>query len=225
VIETVLHFAVGFAAAVLLGLAFVPLVHKRAVRLTARRFEAAMPAAVGEIRADKDELRTKLATSTRRLEMTVEQMKAKTMSKLDELDRKKDAIDQLEKELGDKTAAISALDVRDKSMREQLRASQQQFEAQSAVLRETEQMLADKEAELVQLVVELGERESQQAEFAAMLTEVQAIKMRVAQYEDAQREIEIRLLHDREDADAAADDFAEAHDDLRSFRARGTQRH
>lgn len=219
-IETVLHFAVGFAVAALLGLAFVPLVHKRAVRLTARRFEAAMPAAVGEIRADKDELRTKLATSTRRLEMTVEQMKAKTMSKLDELDRKKDAIDQLEKELGDKTAAISALDARDKSMREQLRSSQQQFEAQSAALRATEQMLADKEAELVQLVVELGERESQQAEFAAMLTEVQAIKMRVAQYEDAQREIEIRLLHDHEDATAAAGDFAQPQDDLRSFRAR-----
>jgi chromosome segregation ATPase len=223
VIETVLHFGVGFSLAALLGLLLVPLVHKRAVRLAARRFEATVPAAVGELRADKDELRTKLATSTRRLEMTVEQMKAKTMSKLDELDRKKDAINQLEKELGDKTAALSVLEARDKSMREQLRASQRQFEAQSAVLRETEQMLADKEAELVQLVVELGERDSQQAEFAAMLTEVEAIKTRVAQYEDAQREIEVRLLHDREDADAAADDFTEARDDLRSLRARRAQ--
>ena len=222
-IEIVLHFAVGFSVAALLGLLFVPLVHKRAVRLTARRYEATVPAAIGEIRADKHELRTKLATSTRRLEMTVEQMKAQTMSKLDELDRKKDAINQLEKDLGDKTVAISALEARDKSMREQLRAAQQQFEAQSAALRETEQMLADKEAELVQLVVELGERDSQQAEFTAMLTEVEAIKMRVAQYEDAQREIEVRLLHDREDAEAPTDDFAEARDDLRSFRARRAQ--
>ncbi|HUD87713.1 MAG TPA: hypothetical protein VMR17_14775, partial [Xanthobacteraceae bacterium] len=166
--ETVMHFAVGFSAAALLALLFVPLVHKRAVRLTARRFEATVPAAVGEIRADKDELRTKLATSTRRLEMTVEQMKAKTMSKLDELDRKKDAINLLEKELDDKTAAIAALEARDKSMCEQLRAAQQQFQAQSTALRETEQLLADKEAELVQLVAELGEQESQQAEFAAL---------------------------------------------------------
>jgi chromosome segregation ATPase len=223
VFETVMHFAVGFSAAALLALLFVPLVHKRAVRLTARRFEATVPAAVGEIRADKDELRTKLATSTRRLEMTVEQMKAKTMSKLDELDRKKDAINLLEKELDDKTAAIAALEARDKSMCEQLRAAQQQFQAQSTALRETEQTLADKEAELVQLVVELGERDGQQAEFAAMLTEIEAIRMRVAQYEDAQRDIELRLLRDREDADAAAEDFAEARDDLRSLRARRAQ--
>jgi chromosome segregation ATPase len=220
VIETVLHFGAGFALAALLGLLFVPLVHRRAVRLTARRYEAAVPAAAGVLRADKDELRTKLATSTRRLEMTVEQMKARTMSKLDELDRKKDAVNQLEKNLGDKTAAISALETRDKSMREQLRAAQRQFEAQSAALRETEQMLADKEAELVQLVVELGERESQQAEFAAMLTEIEAIKMRVAQYEDAQRDIELRLLRDSDDADASAENFSEARDDLRSLRAR-----
>jgi chromosome segregation ATPase len=220
VIETLLHFGVGFSVAAFLALLFVPLVHRRAVRLTTRRFEAAMPAAVGEIRADKDELRTKLATSTRRLEMTVEQMKAKTMSKLDELDRKKDAVNLLEKELGDKTAAISTLEARDKSMREQLRAAQQQFQAQSTALRETEQLLADKEAELVQLVAELGEQESQQAEFAAMLTEIEAIRMRVAQYEDAQRDIELRLLRDSEDADAAAEDFAEARDDLRSLRAR-----
>jgi hypothetical protein len=75
----------------------------------------------------------------------------------------------------------------------------------------------------VQLVVELGERDGQQAEFAAMLAEIEAIRMRVAQYEDAQRDIELRLLRDREDADAAAVDFAEARDDLRSFRARRAQ--
>ena len=77
-IEPVMYFGIGFLVAALLGLLFVPLVHDRAVRLTMRRLEAATPLSIAEIRADKDQLRAEFAMSTRRLEMSVEKMKAKT---------------------------------------------------------------------------------------------------------------------------------------------------
>ena len=77
-IEPIMYFGIGFLVAALLGLLFVPLVHNRAVRLTMRRLEAATPLSIAEIRADKDQLRAEFAMSTRRLEMSVEQMKAKT---------------------------------------------------------------------------------------------------------------------------------------------------
>ena len=112
-VEPIMYFGIGFLVAALLGLLFVPLVHERAVRLTMRRLEAATPLSIAEIRADKDQLRAEFAMSTRRLELSVEQMKAKTTGQLAELGKKTDAIFQLKKELGEKTAAISELELRD----------------------------------------------------------------------------------------------------------------
>ena len=127
-IEPIMYFGIGFLVAALLGLLFVPLVHNRAVRLTMRRLEAATPLSIAEIRADKDQLRAEFAMSTRRLEMSVEQMKAKTTGQLAELGKKTDAINQLKKELGEKTATIFALEARDKTLRDQLRATEEEFE-------------------------------------------------------------------------------------------------
>jgi len=112
-IEPVMFFGIGFLVAALLGLLFVPPVHNRAVRLTMRRLEAATPLSVAEIRADKDQLRAEFAMSTRRLELSVEQMKARTTNQLADLGKKTDAINHLKKELGEKTAAILGLAVGD----------------------------------------------------------------------------------------------------------------
>src|SRR5262249_59297759 len=76
-IEGIMYFGIGFLVATLLGLFFVPLVHNRAVRLTMKRLEASTPLSMVEIRADKDHLRAEFAISTRRLETTIEELKAK----------------------------------------------------------------------------------------------------------------------------------------------------
>src|SRR5271156_6068522 len=151
-IEPVMFFGIGFLVAALLGLLFVPLVHNRAVRLTMRRLEAATPLSVAEIRADKDQLRAEFAMSTRRLEMSVEQMKAKTTGQLAELGKKTDATIQLKKELGEKTATIFELESRDKHLRDQLRATEEEFQLKSGSLRGAERVLADKEAALTKLM-------------------------------------------------------------------------
>src|SRR3984957_17612594 len=150
-IEPVMYFGIGFLVAALLCLLFVPLVHNRAVRLTMRRLEAAKPLAIAEIRVDKDQLRAEFAMSTRRLEMSVEKMKARTTTQLAELGKKTDAINQLRKELGEKTATIFALEARDRTMRDQLRGTEEEFQIKSASLREAERQLADKESELNKL--------------------------------------------------------------------------
>src|SRR5579872_5859361 len=191
-IEPIMYFGIGFLVAALFGLLFVPLVHNRAVRLTMRRLEAATPLSIAEIRADKDQLRAEFAMSTRRLEMSVEQMKTKTTTQLAELGKKTDAINQLKKELGEKTATIFALDSRDKTLRDQLRATEEEFELKSSSLREAERLLADKEAELNKLLAELGDRsiaaDSQRVELAALRTQVEAMKVSVGDYEHAVKE-------------------------------------
>jgi predicted nucleic acid-binding Zn-ribbon protein/chorismate mutase len=213
-IEPVMYFGIGFLVAALLGLLFVPLVHNRAVRLTMRRLEAATPLSISEIRADKDQLRAEFAMSTRRLEMSVEKMKTKTTSQLAELGKKSDAINQLKKELGEKTATIFALEARDKTLRDQLRATEEEFQIKSGSLREAERQLADKEAELTKLLGELGERslvaDSQRTEIAAFRTQVEAMKVSVSDYEHAVAETEQRLGRERADAEAAGNELTVA---------------
>jgi chromosome segregation ATPase len=223
-VEPVMYFGIGFLVAAFLALLFVPLVHNRAVRLTMRRLEAATPLSIAEIRADKDQLRAEFAMSTRRLEMSVEQMKAKTTGQLAELGKKTDAINHLKKELGEKTAAIFTLESRDKNLRDQLRSTEQEFEHKSSALREAERGLADKQADLAKLVAELGERsilaDSQRVELAALRTQVEAMKVSVNDYERAVRTTEERLSRQRAEAEAAASQSSEARGKIDELAAR-----
>jgi chromosome segregation ATPase len=227
VIETALNFGLGFLTAALLALLFAPLVHKRAVRLTLKRLDQAILHSIGEIRADKDQLRAKLTAATRQLEMSMAHMKAKTLAKLAEFGKTTDTINRLEQELGEKTAAISALEAREKALREQLRTTEQAFEIRDDALHEAGQVLADKEAELVKLVAELGEQttiaDSQRVEVAAIRAEVEAIKLSVAQYEDARKDAELRWMRERDEADALSAELGEARHNLRSLGARRAQ--
>ena len=213
-IESVMYFGIGFLVAALLCLLFIPLVHNRAVRLTMKRLEAATPLSIAEIRADKDQLRAEFAMSTRRLEMSVEKMKTKTSTQLAELGKKTDAINQLKKELGEKTATIFALEARDKGLRDQLRATEEEFQLKSSSLREAERLLSDKEANLAKLLGELGERsliaDSQRTEIAAFRAQVEAMKASVADYERAVEETEHRLERERAEAETATQELTAA---------------
>src|SRR5262250_3663388 len=137
-IEPIMLFGIGFLVASVIGLGIIPLVHNRAVRLTVRRLEAATPLSMAEIQADKDQLRAEFAMSTRRLEISVEQLKAKTTSQLAELGKKSDAINRLKAELGEKTATIFALEAREKNLKEQLRTTEDELALKTHTLRETE---------------------------------------------------------------------------------------
>src|SRR5499425_3537531 len=137
-IEPIMFFGIGFFVASLLGLVLIPLVHNRAVRLTMKRLEAATPLSMAEIQADKDQLRAEFAMSTRRLEMSVEQLKAKSTSQLAELGKKGDAINRLKVELGEKTATIFALEARDRNLRDQLRATEEEFGVKSNAMHDAQ---------------------------------------------------------------------------------------
>src|SRR6187401_809437 len=179
-IEPIMYFGIGFLVAALIGLVVVPLVHNRAVRLTMRRLEAATPLSMAEIQADKDQLRAEFAMSTRRLEMSVEQLKARSTSQLAELGKKGDAINRLKVELGEKTAAIFALEARDKALRDQLRATEEEVAVKTTAMHEDQRALSDKEADLARLIADLDERStlanSQKIEIIALNTQVEALK-------------------------------------------------
>src|SRR6202042_999230 len=157
-VEPIMYLAIGFLVSMLFGLMIVPLVHNRAVRLTTRRLEAATPLSMAEIQADKDQLRAEFAMSARRLEMSVETLKSKTTSQLAELGKKTDAINRMKLELGEKNAAIFTLEAREKAVKEQLRATEEEFATKTGALRQAEKALTDKQGELAGIKTELNDR-------------------------------------------------------------------
>ena len=202
-IEPIMYFGIGFLVAALIGLVIIPLVHGRAVRLTMRRLEAATPLSMAEIQADKDQLRAEFAMSTRRLEMSVEQLKTKSTGQLAELGKKGDAINRLKIELGEKTATIFALEARDKALRDQLRATEEEVAVKTADMHDAERTLSDKQSDLAKMVSELDEKstfaDAQKVEIVAMKAQIEALKDRLA---DAGREV--KAVEDRREAERVA---------------------
>jgi chromosome segregation ATPase len=207
-IEPIMYFGIGFLIASLLSLVVNHLVHNRAVRLTRRRLEAATPMSMSEIQADKDQLRAELAMSTRRLELSVEQLKARSTSQLGELGKKSDAVNRLKVELGDKAATIFAIEEREKSLREQIRTTEQEYAAKTQALLDAERALADKEEQLAKLTLTLDERtvlsDSQRVEIVALRTQTEALKDQIGRFEKDLKDTEDRLARERSDADGVS---------------------
>jgi len=225
-VEPIMYLAIGFLVAMLLGLTIVPLVHNRAVRLTTRRMEAATPLSMAEIQADKDQLRAEFAMSARRLEMSVDQLKHKTTSQLAELGKKTDAINRMKVELGEKNATIFALEAREKAVKEQLRATEEEFVTKTEALRQAEKALTDKQSELARINAELNDRatmaESRKVELVAVHTQIDALKNRVGDAEKEFAATQVRLEHERGQSEAASRDLTEARSRVENLSQRVT---
>jgi len=225
-VEPIMYLAIGFLVAMLLGLMIVPLIHNRAVRLTTRRMEAATPLSMAEIQADKDQLRAEFAMSARRLEMSVDQLKHKTTSQLAELGKKTDAINRMKIELGEKNATIFSLEAREKAMKDQLRATEEEFAAKTGALREAEKALSDKQSELGRLSTELSNRsvtaESRKSELVSVNAQIEALKSRVGDAEKEFTATQARLEQERGQSQAASRQLAEARSRVENLSQRVT---
>jgi chromosome segregation ATPase len=225
-IEPIMYLAIGFLVSMLFGLMIVPLVHNRAVRLTTKRLEAATPLSMAEIQADKDQLRAEFAMSARRLEMNVDQLKNKTTSQLAELGKKSDAINRMKLELGEKNATIFSLEAREKAVKEQLRATEEEFTAKTESLRDAEHALKDKQNELAKINAELSDRsmmaESRQVELVAVRVQIDELKNRVGDAEKEFAATQARLEQERGESEKATRELAEARSRVENLSQRVT---
>jgi len=225
-IEPIMYLAIGFLVSMLCGLMIVPLVHNRAVRLTTRRLEAATPLSMAEIQADKDQLRAEFAMSARRLEMSVEQLKNRTTSQLADLGKKTDAINRMKIELGEKNATIFSLEAREKAVKDQLRATEEEHVAKTEALRIAEQALTSKQGELAKLNSELSDRsmvaDSRQVELVAVRAQIDQLKGRVGEAEKDFAATQARLTHERGESEVATRDLVDARSRVENLSQRVT---
>jgi chromosome segregation ATPase len=189
-IESAMYFSMGFFLASLGALAVVSLVHGRAVRLTTRRLEAKIPSSMAEILADKDLLRAEFATSTRRLETSIEQLRAESASQLAELGRKSDAVNRIKIELH--------------ALRDKVGPTEEEFAVKTDAVRAAERAMFAKELQLANVMEELNERSTladvQKIEIIALKTQVEALKARLdSELKAAERRADVeRALSEKE---------------------------
>jgi chromosome segregation ATPase len=162
--------------------------------------------------------------SARRLEMSVDQLKAKTTSQLAELGKKSDSINRLKFELGEKNAAIFSLEAREKAIREQLRATEEEFNSKTQLLRQAEADLSDKKSELARIEHQLSERslaaESRTAELATVTGQIAQLQLRVGEAEQSLALAKQNLETQRGESVAASNDLSTARERADSLNQR-----
>jgi len=181
---------------------------------------------MAEIQADKDQLRAEFAMSARRLEMSVDQLKNKTTSQLAELGKKSDAINRMKIELGEKNATIFSLEAREKAVKEQLRATEEEFAAKTEMLRNAEHALTDKQGELAKINHELSDRsimaDSRQVELIAVRTQIDELKGRVGDAEKEFAATQARLAQERTESENVTRELSEARSRVENLSQRVT---
>ena len=200
-IESIMFFGGGFLVAGLLALVLISFVHHRAVRLTQRRLEDAIPVSLAEIQADKDSLRAEFAVATRRLEMTVEQLKAKATTQLGDIARKTEAIARLKAELAEKTAVTDELYAKARSLGIKLQETEQESTMRSTAVESTAQALAATEAELARATDDIHEltltTETQHVEIALLRSQIEQFKAKIDELQQDAEDAARRLFDER----------------------------
>lgn len=120
VLESGLFFILGFLCAMLLALLVAPAIWRRAVALTRKRIESAVPLSVNEIKGEKDRLRAEFAMKQTRLEKLVDELNAKSSQQLIEINRRRDEITKLEETALERNVEIEALQSQGKKLRDDL---------------------------------------------------------------------------------------------------------
>src|SRR5258707_3618173 len=148
-----------------------------------------------------------------RLEMSVEQMKAKTTNQLAELSRKSEAIGRLKLELGEKTAALFALEAKEKQLSDDLQTTQTELAAKTVALEESERALASARTDLVQVTATFNDASvaagGQRVELVALRAQTEALKGQIDSYEKETKALWDHLNSKTAELEAAKQQLAE----------------
>jgi chromosome segregation ATPase len=194
-IEMIMLIGIGFLVAALALLTFVPLVHNRAVRLTTRKIENSLPISKKEIAATRDLMRAEFAMATRRMEVTIDELKDKNTLQLVALSKKEDAANHLT--------------VENRVLRYRVRVAEEDIAAKIMAINEIEHALSVNGPELARLTSELHEKSArtntQTVEIIALRTQVEILKERLNGTSKELETAEIRRNKEHSDLEATTE--------------------
>jgi chromosome segregation ATPase len=168
-VQSILIFTLGFLAAALLALMVAPAIWRRAVYLTRKRIEAALPLTANELNAEKDKLRAEHAMAVRRVEMRVRKLREEGASQKIAFEEQADKLRKVEKELAEsaangvrlegelddltgryheQTTNLSEISILLESTRTELEIRTDELKSANRELRERARLLEEKDQEL-----------------------------------------------------------------------------
>jgi len=150
-VQPILFFALGFLCAGFLALLVAPAIWRRAVALTRRRIEGALPLTLSEIQADKDRLRAEFAMSVRKLEMTIKTFREKSAEQLVEIGRSREALTALDDARVVQDQALADLQRANEALDAELRQRGEQMKILSDKLAESERAATERSLEIERL--------------------------------------------------------------------------
>lgn len=152
-----MFFMLGVLVATLVALMVLPAIWHRAVRLTTRRIEAAVPTSIFEIHADKDLQRAGFALNQRRLEIQIEALRDQLMRGARTLEEHRLEAIHIGEQLAIRTGEHAALSAERDALATQLAETHRALEDRIATLAEASVALAARDAELQAANAALGE--------------------------------------------------------------------
>ncbi|MCV6600991.1 MAG: hypothetical protein OIF54_05415, partial [Cohaesibacter sp.] len=99
-IESALYILSGFILAILMMLGIIPMIWRRAVRLTEKRVLGEIPVSYSELQAEKDMQRAEQAITQRRLEVCVESQREQLTLNSIKIDRLTQVIEERDHSIG-----------------------------------------------------------------------------------------------------------------------------
>lgn len=186
--DGVLYFILGFLASALLALMVSPAIWNRAVVLTKRRIESSVPLTLNEVQADKDQLRAEFAMSTRRLELSIEELQEKAAQQLIEINKKRDELTKLSAESQEKVHAVQGLETQSSEIRarlneredalakttKELNATREKLEASALELETMRRTVSETKADADSKRIELVAKQTNLDNFSAEKSELQS---------------------------------------------------
>jgi len=199
-VQSILFFLLGFLCAGFIALLLGPPIWRRAVTLTRRRLEAALPLSRTELQAEKDRVRAEFAMQARRLEMTIASLEARQAEQKVEIARLEQKAAALDVDKAQLLHTISGLEERNGSLAAQLEEAEQNATRLQAALDDGGKTLKERDEEIRQLShqyeeasylassrqIELVGRESEVDKLAA---EISRLRVEIRQAEQKDKEL------------------------------------
>jgi chromosome segregation ATPase len=200
VIEQAMFFALGFLAAGLFTLMFLPAFWRRAMRLSLRRLDLLTPLSLDKMAAERDLLRAEFAARHRRLEQKMETVAAGKAADMLAIGQGVARIAELD---GARAAAI----VRGDSFEKKFLETKGFLEERTALLRSTESALNDMTDRVEQLIGNLRNVEMDR-EALGRLTELH--RTQVTRHESSIAGLHVQNAEMRQRLDALQEELARA---------------
>ncbi len=194
-----MYFVLGLLTAGLLALAVTPAVWRRAHRLAKARVESGLPMSLGEVQAEKDQLRAGFAMASRRLEIRADDLRNAANEQAIELSRSRAEIGRLGGDLAERSATVESLEARVAGLIEDVRAGEARIEAGRAEIAARDMSLAERAGQIAALQAGLAAAE--------LLTEEQKVELvardtKIGNFQDqlaASRAAEAQLVQARDE--------------------------